>query len=119
MRLIALPGKPVLRHSKEARMPPAARMMDMTACPMQTPATPPIPHVGGPITTPCSMNVITCFMNQSKLMDMAICAAGPPATLIKGSMTVMVNFVPAIRIGDVTDHGGQVVSGAPTVMIGG
>ncbi len=27
---------------------PAARITDMHVCPMQTPATPPIPHVGGP-----------------------------------------------------------------------
>ena len=33
-------------------MPPAARVGDMHACPMQTPGTPPIPHVGGPILTP-------------------------------------------------------------------
>jgi len=29
---------------------PAACMGDMHVCPMVTPATPPIPHVGGPIT---------------------------------------------------------------------
>lgn len=31
---------------------PAARLTDMTACPMVTPGTPPIPHVGGPIIGP-------------------------------------------------------------------
>ena len=30
-------------------MPPAARLTDMHACPMQTPGLPPIPHVGGPV----------------------------------------------------------------------
>jgi uncharacterized Zn-binding protein involved in type VI secretion len=28
---------------------PAARMGDMHVCPMVTPGTPPIPHVGGPV----------------------------------------------------------------------
>ena len=31
-------------------MPPAARIGDMHVCPMVTPGTPPIPHVGGPIS---------------------------------------------------------------------
>ena len=31
---------------------PAARLTDMHVCPMQTPAVPPIPHVGGPTTGP-------------------------------------------------------------------
>jgi uncharacterized Zn-binding protein involved in type VI secretion len=30
-------------------MKPAARISDMHICPMVTPGTPPIPHVGGPI----------------------------------------------------------------------
>jgi len=30
-------------------MPPAARIGDMHTCPMVTPGTPPVPHVGGPL----------------------------------------------------------------------
>jgi len=33
-------------------MPPAARVGDMHTCPMVTPGTPPVPHVGGPILPP-------------------------------------------------------------------
>jgi uncharacterized Zn-binding protein involved in type VI secretion len=31
----------------------------------------------------------------------------------------MINFLPAARLGDQTAHGGVIVMGAPTVMIGG
>lgn len=33
-------------------MPPGARITDLHTFPMQTPGTPPIPHVGGPIVAP-------------------------------------------------------------------
>ena len=39
-------------------MPPAARVGDMHTCPMQTPGTPPIPHVGGPILPPGQPTVL-------------------------------------------------------------
>lgn len=96
---------------------PAARLTDMTACPMVTPGTPPIPHVGGPIIGPCSPNVITGGMPQAMVSDMSQCV-GPPATIIKGSATVLVNGKPAARIGDMTNHGGNIVTGFPTVLIG-
>lgn len=92
-------------------------MTDMTACPMATPGTPPVPHVGGPIIGPCSPNVITGGLPQAVVTDMAQCV-GPPATIIKGSATVLVNGKPAARIGDMTNHGGNVISGLPTVLIG-
>ncbi len=98
-------------------MPQAARVSDMHTCPMQTPGTPPIPHVGGPILPPCSVNVITCMMPQARVGDMALCV-GPPDTIAKGSATVMVNNMPAARVGDMTAHGGSIVVGAPTVIIG-
>jgi len=50
--------------------------------------------------------------------DSAVCV-GPPDTLAKGSATVMIGGKPAVRMGDVTGHGGTVVGGCPTVMIGG
>jgi uncharacterized Zn-binding protein involved in type VI secretion len=49
--------------------------------------------------------------------DMATCV-GPPDSLIVGSATVMIEGKPAIRMGDSTAHGGTVVAGLPTVMIG-
>jgi uncharacterized Zn-binding protein involved in type VI secretion len=77
-----------------------------------------VPHVGGPIIGPCSMNVITVGLLQARVSDMCMCV-GPPDTIVKGSATVMVNGLPAARIGDLTAHGGVIVLGAPTVIIGG
>lgn len=97
-------------------MPPAARIGDMHTCPMATPGTPPVPHVGGPIVKGMP-TVITCYMPQARVSDMCICV-GPPDVIAKGSASVMVGSLPAARIGDSTVHGGVIVVGAPTVIIG-
>ncbi len=97
---------------------PAARITDMHTCPMVTPGVPPIPHVGGPILPPGAVNVITCKLPQARVSDMALCV-GPPDIIVKGSMSVLVNNLPAARLGDTTAHGGVIVMGAPTVLIGG
>ena len=99
-------------------MPPAARLTDMHACPMQTPGTPPIPHVGGPILGPGAATVLIGGLPAAVMGDSATCV-GPPDSLVKGSATVMITGKPAVRIGDTTAHGGNVVAGCPTVLIGG
>ena len=48
---------------------------------------------------------------------MAVCACGPDV-IAMGSFTVMIGFMPAARMGDMTAHGGIIVAGEPTVMIG-
>ena len=100
-------------------MPPAARLTDMHTCPMQTPAFPsPVPHVGGPIVGPGVPNVLIGNMPAAVVGDMCTCV-GPPDTIAKGSSSVMINGRPAARVGDSTAHGGTIVTGCPTVMIGG
>jgi uncharacterized Zn-binding protein involved in type VI secretion len=99
-------------------MPPAARVLDMHICPMQTPAVVPIPHVGGPITGPGVPNVLIGGMPAAVVGDMAVCV-GPPDIIVKGSATVMISGRPAARLGDMTAHGGTIVVGFPTVVIGG
>ena len=99
-------------------MPLAARLTDMHACPMQTPAIPPIPHVGGPIVGPGVPTVLIAKIPAAVVGDSCICV-GPPDTIAKGSATVMIGGKPAARMGDSTVHGGNIVIGAPTVMIGG
>ncbi len=99
-------------------MPPAARVGDMHVCPMVTPGTPPIPHVGGPISGPGCPTVLIGGMPASHVGDMCVCV-GPPDSIVKGSMTVLISGTPAVRIGDMTAHGGTVTVGFPTVMIGG
>jgi len=90
----------------------------MHTCPMQTPAVPPIPHVGGPIVGPGVATVLIGSLPAAVVGDMATCV-GPPDTIAKGSATVMIGGMPAARMGDTTAHGGSIVLGLPTVMIGG
>ena len=99
-------------------MMPAARVSDMHVCPMVTPGVPPIPHVGGPIMPPGGVTVLIGGMPAARMGDMATCV-GPPANIIKGSATVLISNMPAARLGDSTAHGGAIVAGCPTVLIGG
>src|SRR6185503_877603 len=96
---------------------PAARVGDMHLCPMVTPGVPPIPHVGGPILPPAAITVITMGMPQARITDMCVCV-GPPDVIALGSFTVFVCGLLAARMGDMTAHGGAIVMGAPTVLIG-
>ncbi len=97
-------------------MPPAARVTDMHTCPMVSPG--PVPHVGGPILPPGVPTVIIGFMPAAVVGDLCVCV-GPPDSIAKGSMTVLIGNRPAARLGDMTVHGGLIVVGCPTVMIGG
>lgn len=95
-------------------MPPAARITDMHTCPAVSGT---VPHVGGPIEGPCSPNVIVGGLPAARVTDMAFCV-GPPDQIAQGSPTVFINGLPASRIGDTTVHGGVIVMGCPTVIIG-
>lgn len=85
---------------------------------MITPGVPPIPHVGGPITGPGAPTVLIGKMPAAVVGDMCVCV-GPPDPIAKGSATVLIGGKPAARMGDTTGHGGAIVLGEPTVMIGG
>jgi uncharacterized Zn-binding protein involved in type VI secretion len=97
-------------------MPMAARITDMHTCPMMNPGG--APHVGGPVMPPGCSTVMIGGMPAACTGDMAACS-GPPDTIIKGSSTVLIGGKPAARMGDMTAHGGSIVAGCPTVMIGG
>jgi uncharacterized Zn-binding protein involved in type VI secretion len=92
---------------------PAARVGDMHVCPMLTVL---VPHVGGPIALGC-FTVLVGGMPQARVSDMAVCV-GPPDLIALGSFTVLVGGLPAARMGDLCGHGGAIVIGAPTVLIG-
>ena len=96
-------------------MPPAARVGDMHTCPMVTGT---VPHVGGPILPPGIPTVLMGGMPAATVGNPAVCT-GPPDSIVKGSATVLIQGRPAARLGDSTAHGGVIVAGAPTVMIGG
>lgn len=95
-------------------MPPAARATDMHTCPM---SDGPKPHVGGPVTVGCP-TVLIGGLPAAHVGSVCTCV-GPPDSIVKGSATVMVGGQPAARLGDSTAHGGSIVAGCPTVMIGG
>jgi len=96
---------------------PAARIGDMHVCPMVTPGVPPIPHVGGPIMGPGVPTVLIGNMPAAVMGDMCTCV-GPPDSVILGSTGVLIGGKPAARMGDMTAHGGSIVVGCPTVLIG-
>ena len=98
-------------------MPPAARIGDMHTFPMVTPGVPPVPHVGGPILPPGCPTVLIGGQPAARVTDMCTCV-GPPDVIVKGSPTVLIGNLLAARMGDQTAHGGVIVIGCPTVMIG-
>lgn len=93
---------------------PAARVGDMHTCPMVTGV---VPHVGGPILPPGCPLVLIGGVPAARMGDLATCV-GPPDSVIFGSPTVLFGGQPAARMGDPTAHGGVVVAGEPTVLIG-
>lgn len=93
---------------------PAARVTDMHTCPMLTVL---VPHVGGPILPPGGIPVLIGKLPAARVTDMAVCV-GPPDVIVMGSFTVLIRGLPAARIGDPTAHGGVIVMGLPTVLIG-
>jgi uncharacterized Zn-binding protein involved in type VI secretion len=96
-------------------MPFAARLTDMHVCPMVTAL---VPHVGGPILGAGVPTVLIGNMPAAVVGDLLVCV-GPPDSIVKGSTTVIIGGRPAARQGDLTAHGGVIVAGLPTVMIGG
>jgi len=54
----------------------------------------------------------------ARVTDMCTCV-GPPDIIVKGSTTVLIGGMPAARVTDMTAHGGVIVLGCPTVLIGG
>jgi uncharacterized Zn-binding protein involved in type VI secretion len=75
-----------------------------------------VPHVGGPVSTG-ELTVLIGFMPAARVGDMAICV-GPPDSVKKGESTVKIGNKEAARLGDPMNHGGAIVAGCPTVIIG-
>lgn len=97
---------------------PAARLTDMHTCPMVDMVGPvPKPHVGGPITGPGCPTVLIGKLPAVCIGDMAVCV-GPPSSIVMGSVGVLIGKKPAARMGDPTAHGGVIVKGEFTVLIG-
>ena len=86
----------------------------MHVCPMVTVL---VPHVGGPVMPPGVPTVLIMSLPAAPLGNMCLCV-GPPDVIILGSFTVLVQGRPLARMGDSTAHGGTIVLGAMTVLVG-
>jgi len=56
-------------------------------------------------------------MPASRITDSAVCCCCID-TIAKGSATVLIGYLNAARLTDMTSHGGSIISGYPTVLIG-
>jgi uncharacterized Zn-binding protein involved in type VI secretion len=90
-------------------MPPAARISDMHTCPKS-------PHVGGPILAG-EQTVIIGHKPAARVGDSAKCN-GPTDAIAEGEPSVIIGGQSAARIGDRMAHGGVIVAGCQTVIIG-
>lgn len=95
---------------------PAARLGDMHVCPDVVKSTPPVPHVGGPIIVGCT-SVFIGGMPAAVKGNKCVCV-GPPSSINEGSSGVKIEGKPAARLGDGCTHGGKIVAGCVTVLIG-
>ena len=93
---------------------PASRLTDMHVCPMVTGV---VPHVGGPILAPGAPTVLIGGLPAARVSDQCVCV-GPPDVIALGSFTTLIGGMPAARMGDMTAHGGNIVMGHPTTLIG-
>jgi uncharacterized Zn-binding protein involved in type VI secretion len=93
---------------------PAARVSDMHVCPLVTGV---VPHVGGPILPPGCPTTLIGGLPAARVGDMCVCT-GPPDVIALGSFTVLIGGMPAARMGDTTAHGGSIVLGHFTTLIG-
>jgi uncharacterized Zn-binding protein involved in type VI secretion len=93
-------------------MPPAARVTDATSHP-------------GTVAGPGMATVLIGGLPAAVVGDLHACAmppkAGPhpPNPFVKGSVNVLIGGRPALRLGDLAACGATIVTGFPTVMIGG
>ncbi|MBN9662775.1 MAG: PAAR domain-containing protein [Acidobacteria bacterium] len=95
---------------------PAARIGDMHACNGLMPGAPPVPYAGGPIIEGVE-TVVTGNQKQATVTHKCICPGSTDA-IAEGAETVLVNNLPAARLGDHTIRHGIIVEGDLTVLIG-
>ena len=85
----------------------------MHTCPAATPS----PHIGGRITGIGCLTVLIGGMPAATAGDVCTCT-GPPDVITSGSTGVLIGGKPAARLGDKTMHGGVIVDGCASVLIG-
>lgn len=75
------------------------------------------PHVGGPVIGPGCVTVIIEGKPAATEGDACVCT-GPPDKITSGSSGVFIGGKAAARSGDSCEHGGVVIGGSVTVLIG-
>ncbi|MCH5720987.1 PAAR domain-containing protein [Niabella hibiscisoli] len=93
---------------------PAARVGDMHVCPLINGL---VPHVGGPVLPAGVPTVLIQGLPAATSGTMCTCV-GPPDVITMGSGAVLIGGMPAARMGDMTAHGGSIILGCFTVLIG-
>ncbi len=89
-------------------MLPAARVGDLHVCPA---------HGGGPIAPPGAPKVLIGGQPAARQGDICTCPPAPDA-ILDGSPTVLLGGQAAARLTERCAHGGVIVLGFPTVLIG-
>ncbi|HEY8376062.1 MAG TPA: PAAR domain-containing protein [Nannocystis sp.] len=90
-------------------MPEAARITDDHECSK---------HGGGPIHSG-SADVVIGYLPAARVSDSVVCTpVGPADSIQVGAATVLINNRSAARRTDPCAHGGRIVAGCPTVLIG-
>ncbi|MBI3157341.1 MAG: PAAR domain-containing protein, partial [Burkholderiales bacterium] len=75
-------------------------------------------HVGGPVTAGCD-TVLINGKPAARATDPTLCVGvGAIDPIKQGEPSVLIGGKPAARIGDRTEHGGVLIEGSPTVLIG-
>lgn len=92
----------------------AARISDAHQCPMSVP----VAHVGGAIAGPGVASVQIGHLVAATEGTTCACGLGAPNRVAKGSSSVQIGGKPAARAGDPTTHGGTILVGCSTVIIG-
>ncbi len=92
---------------------PAAFMGSLHVCPQMTAI---IPHVGGPVIGTAA-TVLVSGPPAVNINDMSVCV-GPPDKVSLASFTVFAKGKPMARMGDLCGHGGAIVLGMPTIIVG-
>jgi len=93
---------------------PSSRIGDFHTCPKSSGST---PHVGGPVLDG-SNSILVGGMPAATVGSHCACHSAID-TIVRGSATVLMGGRPAARIGDATAHGGIIVAGENSVLIGG
>lgn len=97
-------------------MKPAARVDDTHDCPLVEPPM----HLGGEILAPAAGTVLVGDKLAARISDLASCIqASDHDVVAQGAATVLIVGLCAARKTDATAHGGAIVEGMDTVLIGG